>query len=76
MCFKKILIGLVLVVPIVIISNCKTSTTESKNIESTDTSMTDEEAIQNVKSIFYRVYLPSEMYKILRKLALYILPKF
>ncbi len=75
MCFKKILIGLVLVVPIVIISNCKTSTTESKNIESTDTSMTDEEAIQNVKSIFYRVYLPSEMYKIFEKVGAIYTPE-
>ena len=56
------------IVSILIFSGgCKNATIENHNTTEPDTSMIPDEAIKKAKSIFYHMYLPSEMFKIFEK---------
>lgn len=53
----------------ILITSCKHEENDKKFIEDIDTTLSPEEAVKQVKSIFYRVYLPSEMHKIFDKVG-------
>jgi len=48
-------------------AGCKNVTTEKQSSIEADTSLVPDETIKKAKSIFYNMYLPSEMYKIFEK---------
>jgi hypothetical protein len=51
----------------ILIPACKNQQSESKVYTEDDTSATIDETVVKARSIFYRMYLPSEMYKIFEK---------
>ncbi|MGC8802643.1 MAG: hypothetical protein ACP5PS_02555, partial [Bacteroidales bacterium] len=53
---------------------CSRSSTDKKTIETDDSLMSVDETIQEIRQIFYRVYLPSEMYKIFDKVGAFYTP--
>lgn len=53
---------------------CKQSVEEKKFSPDEDSLISVEEAIKEIKNIFYRVYLPSEMYKIFDKVGAFYDP--
>jgi hypothetical protein len=68
----KIILHTALFTGLFIFAACKAPNNEKKKVQEADTTLTPEETIKEVKKIFYRVYLPSEMYKIFDKVgALY-----
>jgi hypothetical protein len=56
------------IVPILLIAtSCHNESSDNKAIYDTDSTKTTVERVRKAKSIFYQMYLPSEMYKIFEK---------
>ena len=48
-------------------SACRNEATDNKGLFETDSSRAEDETVKKAKSIFYNMYLPSEMYKVFEK---------
>ena len=60
-----LLIGIVAI--LLIATSCHNESSDNKAIYDTDSTKTTVESVRKAKSIFYQMYLPSEMYKIFEK---------
>ena len=56
-----------LVIAIVVFTSCRNQSSDSKSFYDADSTKSIDESVRKAKSIFYHMYLPSEMYKIFEK---------
>lgn len=71
---QSVFLLIIILLEIAIIGSCTRSSTEARIAEPEDTTASMEETIKEVRQIFYRVYLPSEMYKIFDKVGAFYTP--
>ena len=48
-------------------AGCRGESSDNRGVYEVDSSKTEDETVKKAKSIFYHMYLPSEMYKVFEK---------
>lgn len=64
---NKLLSGFILLMIVFLFAKCNSEQADNKQLYEIDSTKTEDDAIKKAKSIFYRMYLPSEMYKVFEK---------